>query len=212
MGRVSNGVRHKMHSLSASFVLAYHGCDKDVGEKLLNNEPFERSENTYDWLGSGIYFWEANPDRAYEWAVHHAERIKQKTGAIVEPFVVGAAIDLGFCLDLISTNGLQAVEEAYGSFCSVIAASGAQIPENVGGADLYLRKLDCAVINFLHDARKKAGDQEFDTVRAVFTEGNPLYPKSGFKHKTHIQICVRRQSAIKAVFRVPPKHFSSGRV
>jgi hypothetical protein len=198
-----------MHSLSASFVLAYHGCERETGEKLLRYEAFRPSENTYDWLGSGIYFWEANPDRAYDWAVRHAERIMQKTGAIVKPFVVGAAIDLGFCLDLIGTNGLQAVERAYSSFCDVIAASGAQIPENIGGTDLDLRRLDCAVINFLHDARKKAGDQEFDTVRAVFTEGDPLYPKSGFRHKTHIQICVRNQSAIKAVFRVPPGHFSS---
>jgi len=124
------------------------------------------------------------------------------------PLWWGAVVDLGFCLDLISTNGLRAVEQAYGSFRSVIAASGAQIPENVGGSDLYLRRLDCAVINFLHDARKKADEQEFDTVRAVFTEGEPLYLKSGFKHKTHIQICVRKQSAIKAVFRVPPDQLS----
>jgi hypothetical protein len=69
-------------------------------------------ENTYDWLGSGVYFWEANPDRAYDWAVHHAERIKQESGAVVEPFVVGAVIDLGFCLDLINTNGLRAVADS----------------------------------------------------------------------------------------------------
>ena len=26
------------------------------------------SENDYDWLGSGIYFWEEGPKRALEWA------------------------------------------------------------------------------------------------------------------------------------------------
>ena len=88
-------IYRRMHSLSASFVLAYHGCERDIGEKLLRyEEPFLPSENAYDWLGSGIYFWEANPGRAHDWAVHHAERIKQKTGSIVEPFVVGAVIDL----------------------------------------------------------------------------------------------------------------------
>lgn len=109
----------------------------------------------------------------------------------------------------MSANGLEAVEEAHDSFCAVIIASGAQVPENVGGDDLYLRRLDCAVINFLHDARKKAGKQEFDTVRAVFTKGDRLYPKSGFRRKSHIQICVKNQTAIKAVFRVPPDQQAS---
>jgi hypothetical protein len=42
-----------MHSLSTSFVLGYHGCDRETGERLLLNEPFRPSENTYDWLGKG---------------------------------------------------------------------------------------------------------------------------------------------------------------
>jgi hypothetical protein len=197
-----------VHSLSTSFVLGYHGCDRETGERLLLNEAFRPSENDYDWLGSGIYFWEANPDRARDWAVQHAERIKQKSGIVVEPSVVGAVIELGFCLDLISTNGLQAVEQAYGSYCAVATASGAQIPENVGGDELFLRKLDCAVINFLHGVRRAGGEVPFDTVRALFTEGEHLYPNSGFRRKTHIQICVRKASTIKAVFRVPTEHFS----
>ena len=30
-------------------------------ERLLAGEPFQKSINDYDWLGHGIYFWEANP-------------------------------------------------------------------------------------------------------------------------------------------------------
>lgn len=198
-----------MHKLSTSFVLVYHGCDKDTGEKLLLNEEFLPSENTYDWLGAGTYFWESNPSRAQDWATHHAERVKQKSGKEIEPFVVGAVIDLGFSLDLISTNGIQAVEEAHVDLCAVFAASGMPIPQNTGGTpDLPIRKLDCQVINFLHDARKKNGKDPFDTVRAVFTEDDPIYPGSGFKKKTHIQICVREKAMIKGVFRVPLAHFS----
>jgi len=63
-----------MHNLSASFVLGYHGCDRETGERLLSNEPFQPSENDYDWLGAGVYFWEANPDRAMSWAKKHVER------------------------------------------------------------------------------------------------------------------------------------------
>jgi hypothetical protein len=198
-----------VHNLSTSFVLGYHGCDRDTGGRLLLNEPFQPSENTYDWLGSGIYFWEANPDRALEWATDRADRILKKEGRKVEPFVVGAVVDPGFCLDLISSNGIHAIEEAYASFQSVVAASGAQVPENVGGTDLRLRKLDCAVINFLHLAREKAGEQPFDTVRGVFTEGEHVYANSGFRRKTHIQICVRNQENIHGVFRVHERYFSN---
>jgi hypothetical protein len=75
-----------VHKLSTSFVPGYHGCDRETGERLLLNQPFQPSENTYDWLGSGIYFWEANPDRALEWAKEHANRIQKKDGQEVEPF------------------------------------------------------------------------------------------------------------------------------
>jgi len=198
-----------VHSLSTSFVLGYHGCDRETGEHLLQNEAFRPSENSYDWLGSGIYFWEANPDRAMEWARQRAERLRVAEGREIEPFVVGAVIDPGFCLDLISSNGIHAVEEAYAGFQQVIATSGAQIPENTGGNDLLLRKLDCAVINFLYAARARAEEQRFDTVRGVFTEGQHIYHNSGFRKKTHIQICVRTPENIHGVFRVAERYFTA---
>jgi hypothetical protein len=101
-----------VHNLSTSFVLGYRGCDWDTGERLLLNELFQPSENTYDWLGSGIYFWEANPDRAPEWATDRADRILKKEGRKVEPFVLAAMVDPEFCLNLISFNGIHAIEEA----------------------------------------------------------------------------------------------------
>jgi hypothetical protein len=198
-----------MHNLSASFILGYHGCDRQAGERLLNNEAFRPSANDYDWLGSGIYFWEANPVRALEWAQQRAARRMVQDGIAVEPFVVGAVIDAGFCLDLISSNGIQAVESAYADFQAIIAASGARTPENTGGQDLLLRKLDCAVINFLHSARERSEETPFDTIRGVFTEGEHIYANSGFRRRTHIQMCVRNGSKINGVFRVPERHFSS---
>jgi len=197
-----------MHNLSAAFVLGYHGCSRGTGERLLLNEPFRPSENAYDWLGSGIYFWEANPDRALNWARQRAARKKSTEGIETEPFVVGAVIDLGSCLDLISTNGSLAVEDAYEDFKAFFAASGRPLPANAGGEDLLHRNLDCAVINSLHQTREELGREPFDTVRGLFPEGELLYPTSGFRRKTHIQVCVRNQDNIKGVFRVPERHFS----
>ena len=39
-------------------IIAYHGCDRAVAERLLEGHRFTPSQNDYDWLGRGIYFWE----------------------------------------------------------------------------------------------------------------------------------------------------------
>ncbi len=143
------------------------------------------------------------------WAQRRALRKKTPERQEIEPFVVGAVIDPGFCLDLLSANGIKAVERAYMHLQAVSAESGSELPENTGGNDLPIRKLDRAVINSMHVEREDSGDVPFDSVRALFSEGGPLYRNSGFRHKTHIQICVRDPDMIKGVFRVPEKHFST---
>lgn len=35
----------------------------------------EPSDNPWDWLGKGIYFWEADPIRGYEWASTHCKPV-----------------------------------------------------------------------------------------------------------------------------------------
>jgi hypothetical protein len=194
-----------LHSLSSSFVLGYHGCDRAIAEGLLSGVPFNASQNDWDWLGHGIYFWEVNPQRGLEFA-----RLLQKwradhgiTPPINDPYVIGAVIDLSFCLDLFTSTGTEAVSRAHQDFLQYCKAAGVPVPENTGGEDLVYRRLDCAVINHLHAVRKRAGLPEFDTVRGPFVEGGPIYPGSKFNSKTHIQICVRDSECIKGVFRVP---------
>lgn len=170
-----------------------------MAKRLLDGASFKPSENDYDWLGSGVYFRESNPLRALHFAEELARR--GRTG-LRTPAVIGAVIDLGLCLDLISSNGIQAVESAYTTLKQKMDLAGVEMPKNQGGPDLLLRKLDCAVINYLHQWRKKTQEPACDTVRAVFMEGDPVYENAGFRHKTHIQICVRNLDAIKAVFRV----------
>ena len=51
------------------YVLAYHGLDRELGEKILTGKQgLVPSENGYDWLVHGIYFWEEDYNRAAEWA------------------------------------------------------------------------------------------------------------------------------------------------
>lgn len=195
-----------MHKLSSTFVLGYHGCDRSVAESLLNLTPFEPSNNEWDWLGHGIYFWEANPLRGLEFA-RTLQRWRTEKGRgprIDEPYVVGATIELGYCLDLLSSTGTQAVLSAHKDFLDYCEEASISPPRNQGGSDSLFRMLDCAVINHLHTVRMKTELPPFDTVRGAFMEGGELYEGSGFQKRTHIQICVRNPSCIKGVFRVHP--------
>ena len=189
-----------MHRLSSSFVLGYHGCDQDIGEKLLAGLAFKPSENDYDWLGPGIYFWEANPQRGLEFAQEVAAR---KDSSIDGPFVVGAVIEMGLCLDLTTSTGVDWLRIAHRHLVNVTTAAGSQIPIN--SRDQLRRNLDCAVTQRLHAILEERHLPAFDTVKAVFTEGPPVYPGSGFREKTHLQIAVRNPECIKGVFRVPVK-------
>ncbi len=69
------------------------------------------------------------------------------------------------------------------------------------GNELVIRGLDCAVINYVHFAREQDGEPAFDTVRAPFIEGPPLYENAGFHERTHVQICVRNPGQIIGYFR-----------
>jgi hypothetical protein len=187
-----------VHRLSSAFVLAYHGCDRAVGERLLAGTKFKQSENDYDWLGSGIYFWESNPQRGLDFACESATR---KGSKIREPYVVGAVVDLGACLDLTTANSIALVRIAYESVRADFEAAGQRLPSN--SADGLRRKLDCLVLNrvrLLQDIRQVGAP--IQTVKGVFTEGRPAYEGGKFLEKTHIQIAVCDPSCIKGVFRV----------
>ena len=187
-----------MHRLATSFVLGYHGCARSIAERVLAGEPFTTSENDYDWLGPGIYFWQANPRRA----LRFAEEKKFRDGASWVPAVIGAVIELGLCLDLATQAGIDQTRNAYNSLVAAYKAAGLSLPKNAGGKDLLLRRLDRAVIQTLHEIRASAEEAPIDTVSGVFIEGAPIYKDAGFYEKTHIQICVCNPGVIKGVFRV----------
>ncbi len=76
-----------MYSKKTSFVYGFHGMDKQAAEKILRQEDeFKHSNNDYDWLGKGTYFWENNFERAKQYAVEDSKRQKTK---IKDPFVLG---------------------------------------------------------------------------------------------------------------------------
>jgi hypothetical protein len=174
--------------VSHSLVLGYHGCDIRVAEQIIAlKDSLHPSQNPWDWLGHGYYFWEDSPARAKGWAIAESRRRGSK---IKQPAVLGAVIDLGNCLNLADAEALKQVKVAHAAYEKICEVAGQKKAANQG-QDLRARFLDCAVMQSLHVFRKAENRQPFDTVRGFFIEGRELYPGAGFRELDHIQICVR---------------------
>lgn len=192
-----------MYSRRSGLIIGFHGCDIEVQQLVLNDHSKDliESENPWDWLGRGIYFWENNPDRALDFAI---EQSKRKEPRIKTPAVIGAVLDLGYCLDLMDMANINMVKQTYNVIKEASDLAGTSLPENISPAayahknDLLFRNLDCLVINSLHVTQDET--RPFDSVKGIFTEGGELYKNAGFREKNHIQICIRNPNCIKGYF------------
>ena len=192
-----------MYKVLPHFVLGFHGCDKEIADKILksNKDHLKHSQNDYDWLGNGIYFWENDPERALQYARKLKEHPVKGKAKIKNEAVIGAVIDLGKCLNLLEANALQTIKAGYEMLRQSHRLSGVPLPQNIRPVgeeeDVLIRRLDCAVIEATHTY---FGRDTYQTVRGVFWEGKELYPNAGFREKNHIQVCVRNTHCIKGYF------------
>lgn len=176
----------------ARIVLGYHGCSTAFAEELFSGTKtvaeWQPSENTHDWLGKGIYFWEHSPERAEQWArARHGDR-----GA-----VIGAVLQLGDCFDLTDVAKTRELQQVHAQVEHEARERGHALPTNAGGdRDLKKRALDCWIINTHLDNEKES----IQTVRGAFWEGPDLYQGAMLREQTHIQIAVRDPSCILGIF------------
>jgi hypothetical protein len=178
-------------------ITGFHSCDKEVGLRILNgDDELKPSNNAWDWLGPGVYFWEQNPGRALEYAIEVAQGNQKNAGSIKTPFVIGAIIELGNCLNLMEPNSLSIVKQAHASLEEMFIEAGKKMPRNKDAN----RRLDCAVIQMVHQTNIRERLPPYDTIRSAFVEGAPIYPESNFTERLHIEICVLNTSLIKGYF------------
>jgi hypothetical protein len=199
-----------MYDVRPNLIIGFHGCDKKVADELLITPELRKSEKPYDWLGHGMYFWENNYTRALKWAEEKKERKEIET-----PAVVGAILNLGYCLDLLDGRFLPLLQNFYSAMEKDYKNINLELPKNKDiKADQHknklLRILDCAVIEYTHqkireklqseDPNKKTDLKFFESTRGTFIEGGPIYEGAGIYDKTHIQICIRNPNCIKGFF------------
>jgi hypothetical protein len=196
---------YSLYQRLPGLVLGFHGCERSVGEDILCGRVphLMQSQNKYDWLGNGIYFWENDPQRAQEFADTRHSLPRTTRGHIAEPFVIGAVLDLGYCLNLLDRTALAELQLAFQTLQASNAQSGEPLPAN---NDRGARFLDRAVIETLHGYRELmdvalGGFPPYDSVRTAFIEGDFVYEGASFQEKNHIQLAVRSVSCIKGYFR-----------
>jgi hypothetical protein len=184
-------------------VFAFHGCDRRVADSVLSGKSkLSASTNTYDWLGTGIYFWEHGPARALEWAEAQARR---KGTKIKKPAVLGAIIQLGNCFDLLDVRFTRELAAHATALADALNAVGRKLPENQSAGmsdfDWLRRDRDCFVLNSIIPHIETKTGKTYQTVRGVFQEGETAFPGAGIKLKSHIQLAVRDPRAIIGYFR-----------
>ena len=165
-------------------VTGFHGTSRASAGSILA-KGFDLSRNEYDWLGEGVYFFQDAPQRALDWA-------RERFGR--EAAVVMAMIDLDGCMDLLDLGWEGPLSQAYYRLEAEARANRRPLPHQSVGA----HRLDAVVINLTAGRLDEVG-RPLRSVRAVFVEGEPLFPGSALAGRVHVQVAVRDRSAIRAV-------------
>jgi hypothetical protein len=87
-------------------VFGYHGTSREKANTILS-EGFRISDNDYDWLGEGVYFFQDALYRAMQWATQQHPQ---------HPAVIRAIIQLDNCIDLLDIKWFPPLKIVYNSF------------------------------------------------------------------------------------------------
>jgi len=186
-------------------VIGYHGTGLSTALRIVNRfQTFRASERKYDWLGSGIYFWEYAPSQALDFArIRQRQYLRKKNKTkddllrASEPLaVVASMIRLGYCLDLTEPENIRYMEAVFRDYSESMALTGDALPKNTR----KYRKLDRDIFEYTYKQLESVEPKRIvDTARGIYvpTDGaKRVWPASWISKDTHIQLCVRNPASI----------------
>lgn len=192
-----------------TLVLAYHGCDISVRDRLVRGmlPGLRKSSNRYDWLGPGVYFFENDAARARHFAEAAAANPDKRftNQPIATPAVVGAVLRVSVWLDMTTQEGMANWLAAFNTLKAEREGAGRPMPENtkVDDADetVLLRQLDNAVFTTLPAVRAQNKLPALHAIRGAFYQGKPLAGSSSeFLEHTHVQIALLEEDCVQGWF------------
>src|SRR5262245_50906326 len=158
-----NLLRAKFLGPTISTVVGYHATSARAARAILRGQPFRPSRNLYDWLGDGVYFWEAAAQRARDWA--GTPRVRTRLGTHI--VVIGARIRLERCIDLHDIVWRGQIEAVYRYLQSLYARRGLASPRQTAQGQ---HGWDRLVLNQLVYMIYRRTGIEVGAVRASFRE------------------------------------------
>lgn len=169
-------------------VQGYHGTTTEMAASIQENG-FHISDNDWDWLGTGVYFWQDAPLRAWEWA----DELAGKRGS--QPAVIRAEILLEECMDLLDIKWAEALRALYQILEREYQLQGRELPMNKGKAHY----LDKVVMDYAVSKAYTGYNIPIRVIRGAFPEGQEIYPGSAIYNRNHVQIAVLDSSLIQNV-------------
>jgi hypothetical protein len=174
---------------SALLIRGYHGTSATHAAVILR-DGFLPSDNDYDCLGDGVYFFQDGLAQARAWATRAHPS---------EPAVVQADVRLQDCMDLKDSVGwVPLLGQAYDEMLRVSREQGLPLPRQTSRT----HRLDRAAIEATVAILEREGTR-IRAVRAVFAEGPPAFPGSFLSEGFHVQVAVRDTDLISNVSVVP---------
>jgi hypothetical protein len=169
-------------------IYGYHGTSQTKAESILA-DGFRLSDNNYDWLGTGIYFFQDAPLRANQWATQQYPE---------EPAVICARLRLENCIDLFDVGWQPLLKAVYNDFVNEYLSDGQPLPaQNPESSKAH--RLDCAFLNYSVKFLAKLG-QTAESIRASFVEGERLFPDSAIFDLAHVQVVIKNPKLIQALY------------
>jgi hypothetical protein len=172
---------------SSLTVYGYHGTSQSKAANILKHG-FLASDNDYDWLGTGIYFFQDAPIRAKQWATQQHPN---------DPAVICAIIQLENCIDLFDVGWQPLLKSLYNPFVESWRSTNQPFPRQDPERS-KAHRLDCSFLNYSIELLSRQ-NLMIESVRAAFMEGERLFPDSAIFDLTHVQIAIRNPSLIRTI-------------
>jgi hypothetical protein len=171
----------KQDLINTIWVDGYHGTSHSRAQRILA-EGFRPSMNGYDWLGTGVYFWQDAPNHALHWA----RKIYPQ-----EPVVIKSRLRLDATwIDLLDMSDIDNPDfwlDSYNRFTEMCHGAGQSLPTqnpDIPGK----RYLDCAFFDYVKTSVFKTDPR--GAIRSAFVEGKQIFPNSAIFDRTHVQIAI----------------------
>lgn len=197
-------------------VRGFHGTTTSRARLIRAQSRIMISNNDYDWLGTGAYFFQDAPLRAWKWATNWATVASGEA-----PAVIAADIDLDGCFDLLDIDNWRFIETAYNRFNFVYRSVGLPVPaqaapivRSAGGQRYHVASpqpvvgqsgrnlVDCAVVRLALQLFTKSTGKTVRSVRGAFIEGREMHDNSYFFDHMHVQIAVLKTRGVLSNFTI----------